>query len=337
MVFTFERSTGRALCGLAGMLPACLLLGAALLPETSAQTAAPGPGLGRPQVISTSSQHLRHFGFALVDAGFDDPLDAEVKTNYSDEVASFSTMAHVAVVSPSDPLQARLGQLNGLGMKAVLDVSSLFFVVIPDATTGSGSRLVLRADAYQRWQLFLFVNGTVVGTDTTAALYLADEPTWNGLPAADLQSVAGWVQASHPLVPSLVIEASAALDALVVPPEVDWLGFDRYGVLDPGSDPAYLADMATLRARLSSPQQRLVIVMETQWLSIYGTLGVSPSDMGGVAYNTWFYAENQPDVVALIGYLWPGGFDAPDQLGARELPTSVQDIYQQIGDVIGGG
>jgi len=40
--------------------------------------------------------------------------------------------------------------------------------------------------------------------------------------------------------------------------------------------------------------------------------------------------------VALIGYVWPGGVDAPNAQGARELPQSVRDEYERIGKLITG-
>jgi len=33
----------------------------------------------------------------------------------------------------------------------------------------------------------------------------------------------------------------------------------------------------------------------------------------------------------LVGYVWPGGLDGADQLGARGLPTNALDLFKEIG------
>ncbi|RMF73297.1 MAG: hypothetical protein D6738_09095 [Acidobacteria bacterium] len=80
----------------------------------------------------------------------------------------------------------------------------------------------------------------------------------------------------------------------------------------------------------------MVIVMDAQWRPDYFLLGWSQETMAEVAANYYTLAESDPDVIALIGYLWPGGLDLPVQLGARELPPVVQDEYVSIGRSILG-
>ena len=68
------------------------------------------------------------------------------------------------------------------------------------------------------------------------AFYLADEPAWNGISAADLRQAADLVKATFPTTPLMLIEAAPALGALVVPRSVDLIGFDQYGVAAPDAD-----------------------------------------------------------------------------------------------------
>ncbi|HHN74255.1 MAG TPA: hypothetical protein ENK10_03420 [Acidobacteria bacterium] len=281
-------------------------------------------------------KHLEHFGFALVDCGFDDPLDGVVKTNYADEVAPFSNIAHLCVFQPTDSIGGRLATFAALQMRAILSVESLFFNRVPDFSSPSGSRLTLRGDYLARWQQFLAVNGSVIDEDTVAALYLADEPFWNNCAAADLQAVADLLEASRPGIPTLIVEAAPALASLVVPASVDWIGFDHYGVLDPGSDATYLGELDLLKSRRSSAHQRVLLIMEAQWFPAYGIFGVTEDDLGAVALNYYALGQSDPAVIGMIGYLWPGGFDAPDQKGARELPASVQAVYAFLGHEIAG-
>ncbi len=46
--------------------------------------------------------------------------------------------------------------------------------------------------------------------------------------------------------------------------------------------------------------------------------------------------QRDPDVIGIIGYLWPGGFDDPKQKGARNLAKNVIDEHVRIGKVITG-
>lgn len=68
-------------------------------------------------------------------------------------------------------------------------------------------------------------------------------------------------------------------------------------------------------------------------MTLAGRAGVRPADMGAPAASSYRVAASDPDVVALIGYLWPGGIDPahPGELGARDLPDNVWQIYRQIG------
>ena len=43
---------------------------------------------------------VRYFGFAVIDCGWDDPLDDEAKTNYVDEISGFANVGHAPILSP---------------------------------------------------------------------------------------------------------------------------------------------------------------------------------------------------------------------------------------------
>ncbi|RME50298.1 MAG: hypothetical protein D6790_21405 [Caldilineae bacterium] len=219
------------------------------------------------------------------------------------------------------------------GLRALLNAEGVFFEEDPTAPAApyGGPPLVLRDDYRSRWE-DLVAEARLVGQRATlAAVFVADEPTWRGIAPGDLAAAYAVVEATLPDVPLLLIEAYPVLAQLQVPRSVDWVAFDRYGVLDPENDPAYLVDLCTLKDRRSRPDQRVVLVMEAQWLPEYGYFGVQPEAMASVAESYYRLANRDPSVIGMVGYLWPSELDAPGQLGARDLPESVRAVYRQIG------
>ncbi len=288
------------------------------------------PALLPPQGPPVEVPHIRYFGFAMVDAGFDDPLDSEYKTNYLDEVAKFCNTAQLAAFDPAEDITARLDAAAAVGVFPILHVQTILF-----ATSDTGT-LELHADYAARWQSFVALNSLVARAEQLACIYPVDEPVWNGVSAGDLAAACSLIDQTLPETPILIIEAPPVVDQLIVPIEADWIGFDLYGTLDPNTDETYQALTRTLRSRKTRADQKIVVVMETQWLPQYGQWGVQPGDMAGVAVSYTRFARRNKDVVAIIGYLWPGGFDQPDQLGARHLPPEVIEVYGIIGRWISG-
>ena len=277
--------------------------------------------------------HVQEFGFVGVGCDLVRP-GGPSSGDYLDEVAAFSTTAHLCprgetLDAAATDLAARIDRYAARGVRPFVDVQGLLFEPSGGVAPSGGPAVALAPTAEAVWEAFAAVLAARSGS--LAAVYLADEPTWNGVPAADLAQAARIVEATLPDVPILVVEASPALRDLVVPPEVDWVGFDRYGVADPNADAAYLADLAALKAARSRPDQRVALVLDAQWLPLFEEAGLSPGDMGGVAESYAALAARDPSVVALVGYLWPGGLDDPEQLGARELPAGVRETYREIG------
>ncbi len=142
------------------------------------------------QNVSEGTSHLKYFGYVGIDCGLDDPHDASTKTNYADEVSSFSNIAHVCVYGPTDDLRARLEHLKAHGLKSVLDFHGLFYELKGSGTAGgSGVNYDLYADHANRWNRFLNLNRSVLTPEYIAALYPADEPTWLGIFYAELDPV----------------------------------------------------------------------------------------------------------------------------------------------------
>jgi hypothetical protein len=292
--------------------------------------------IGPPEVDdpSAASTSVAWFGFVGVSCSVDDPHDEAGPADYLDETKGFTNIAHVCTFELD--MTDELAATRSAGVMAMLDVSALLWELVDgEAPSGSGRRYVLRGDAAASWADFADRNATVLDADHLAAIYLIDEPTWNGATPADLDRAAAIVEATHPDIPMMVIEAPDALVDAYFPDGVDWVGFDRYGTRDPNTDAAYLENVRALRSRTTEAQQH-VVVMDTQWLPIFEQVGLAPDDMAEVARNYLRYAKAHPEVVAIIGYSWPGGIDGPDHLGARNLPQSVQQVYVDIGEAIVG-
>ena len=276
----------------------------------------------------------RFFGFVAIDCGYDDPLDAEVRTEYVDEVSAFTNVAHVCVSGPDEDLSARLARLERAGLRAIVAIGPVLFTSVAGTSRADPTqRLALRSDAEARLARWFSVNAAVIDEVHVSSIYVADEPAWNALPMDDLAAAAAMLDAATELPLSLV-EAGDALDALAIPPEIDLVAFDRYDTPDPSTDATWLADLAQLIALRSRSEQRIVLVMDTQWRDYYGAAGVPPEAMAGVARSTIAVAARTPEVVGILGYLWPGGLDLPTQRGARELPSTVIDVYRELGRAV---
>lgn len=290
-----------------------------------------------PSVPVTDSTHIEYFGFVLIDTGWDDSTDNEPKTNYIDEVHAFSNIADILVVNPSDNIVSRIQQMDAVEVKSVLHLSEIFFEWI--STSGpSGADYALRTDYQSRWDTFVNTNNLSVNQDLIQAFYIGEEPTWNGISFAELKSAADYIKATLPDVPILIIEASAAINQLQIPNSVDWIGFDHYFVKDPNTNTVFRDELNNLKSKFSSEDQKLVLVMDAHFISAYhhDYAGISLAEMKGVANNYYALAKSEPKTIAIIGYFWPGGFDDPTAIGARNMPEDVKSNYIRIGKEITG-
>ncbi|MBA2611155.1 MAG: hypothetical protein H0U95_04235 [Bacteroidetes bacterium] len=281
--------------------------------------------------------HLKYFGFTLVDVGWDDPLDSITKTNYVDEVAAFSNVADILVVNPTDNIIARMQMMSNNQMKAILHVNEIFFKYVGPGGP-SGALYDLRSDYQARWNDFVSTNNLTNNHSMLQAFYIGEEPTWNSISYLELKAATDYMKATIPEVPNLVIEAYPILNNLQVPTSVDWIGFDHYFIKDPKNSSVFLNELATLKSKRSSQTQKIALVLDAHFISSlhldYG--GITEMQMKDVATSYYNLAQSDQDVVALLGYFWPGGFDDPGAKGARELPQNAKDEYMRIGKIISG-
>lgn len=272
-----------------------------------------------------------YFGFVLVDTRWDDPTDSEVKTDYLDEVSSFTNMSDILVVEPSDNIISSVKEVIDAWCSPMIHVSSLFFEIV-GTNSPSGTQYALRDDFKSRWDEFLIKNAEV--GSSMYHFYLGEEPTWNGISFEDLKAASDYIKTTKPASRLIIIEAAPAIEQLQVPISVDWIGFNHYFLADPYNDPTFRAEYDLLKSKRTNDEQRFVLVMDSHYIpEVHQDIfGIDIQDMKAVADAYLQLAEEEKgDVVALLGYVWPSGFDSPNAVGARHMPTQVLVRYKEIG------
>lgn len=284
-----------------------------------------------------NKNQLKYFGFVLVDTYWDDPTDSTNKINYADEIHTFSNIADILVVEPSDDLVNRILYMDSLEMKVILHLQSIFFEAIGRGGN-TGTIYGLRADYQQRWNQFVQLNSAVIHDNFIQSFYIGEEPFWNGISFQDFKAATDYVKQNKPNIPIMMIEAHPILDSIQIPTSVDWVGFDHYFIKNPNTDLNYQNELKALKSKLATIDQKIVIVMDAHYIPAYHGVaaGIGISEMGEVAKNYYELAQNEPKAIALIGYFWPNGFDTSDAIGARGMPESVKKEYRKIGNEISG-
>ena len=282
-------------------------------------------------LAAAAPAHLKHFGFYLVDVQIDDPLDGESKSNYIDEVAAFSNVAQLSAYYDSEDIRGRVRRMNDACVKPFISTQDIFFDRV-DGAAPSGNHYVLNADYRARWERFKAVNAEVFTPERVGSFYLLDEPTWNGVTFEQLDAVTRLFKSDCPDIPVMLVEAYKELPNLRIPVGVDLVGFDRYAVFKPSTDASFLADFATLKSKLSRPDQQILLTIDDRWEPEYRKYGVEPGDMAATVKDYYDLASSDTSVAGLLGFQWVGMADG--ELGVRNMPQNVRDLNVDIGKAI---
>jgi len=284
--------------------------------------------------IASNSDHIKFFGFTLIDTFWDDPTDTETKTNYKDEIYEFSNIADILVVNPSDNIVERMNEIANLQMKSVLHLNEIFFEQV--GTGGhSGTEYDLRNDYQERWNEFVAVNQLQSNQELVQTFYIGEEPTWNAISFSELKSATDYVKSTFANIPIMIIEAYPAIDELQIPSSVDWIGFDHYFIKDPKNDVTLRSELNLLKSKMNT-SQNVMLIMDTHYIHwAHGDVGgIELEGMKDVAKSYFKLAKEEPMVIGILGYFWPSGFDVSESIGARNMPQSVQEEYIRIGKII---
>lgn len=257
------------------------------------------------------------FGFVAVLCGHDDPHDNTARTDYSDEVAGWTSLNHVCLDTPAETTR-RLAATAGR-FTALLHVEPVFFE--------GGAHMARQAAAMDLWPIYA---EAIRAADVLPVFYLADEPILRGLDPSLLSRAAQMIRDTFPEARIAVVEAYLPDRPLVIPPEIDLWGFNAYTLRDPGADPGYMAELDRAEAALA-PHQSLILVADAMFTPVHSLAGLVPTDMADVALAYERLARARPRVAAMIGYTWVGGIDGPGELGLRDLPPEVRETWQEIG------
>lgn len=282
--------------------------------------------------FDNQNSHIEYFGFTIIDTYWDDPTDSETKTNYADEIYTFSNLADILVVKPNDNLVQRTQTFVDFELKAILHLNELFFELI-DTNSPSSSNYDLRPDYQERWKDFKKINQAILNTNYIGAFYIGEEPTWNGIAFAELDAVAQLLQTEFPNTPTMIIEAYPSLNDLQVPQTVDWVGFDRYFIENPNTNAEFQQDWNTLKSKLSNPNQKIMVILDSHYIDWahldFGNIEFT--QMNIIAKNYYELAKSDEKVIGILGYFWPNGFDITGSIGARGMPQHVKIEYERIG------
>jgi chitodextrinase len=287
---------------------------------------------GNAVIAQTAPSHLKFVGFYLVNTGVDDPTDGIAKTNYTDEVGYWTNLNQSLAYSPSQNITPDVNSMNAQCTKPFMACEQIFWHRV-DGNAPSGNNYDLYPDWQARWNTFKATNGGSLTATKIGCFYIADEPVWNGIPFNELDAVAQTIKNDYPTIPVFYVEAYNQLNSMQIPVSVDWVGFDQYDIFSPSTNSQYLSYLSVLKSKRSN-NQKIVIIGDTHWIPLYGTQGVSAGDMGATIQSYYDLAAGDPDVIGFIGYLWPGGFDEPGELGGRNLPAAVVNKLVSIGQSI---
>lgn len=294
----------------------------------------PQPPQPQPQpAVGSTTPSTRYFGYVGIDCGI----------SYLSEVASYTNLNHTCVYGP-ESIVARLQSANSRGTKAFVDLHFLLFQM-GGTPGGSGSGFDLRPDYQTRWSQFISNNPGVLNSTYIGAFYIAEEPTWLGISSAELQTVASMIRRDMPGLPLALIEAHQALDGLVVPLEVDWVGMDFYGAIDPRNttefqefewlNAQFASHYSQLKAKRSRADQKVILVFDGQWADLYGSVGYPQESLATFVRNYYLLMQSDPDVIAMLGYAYFSGLDS-GFIGLRDLPQVVKDANIEVGKAITG-
>lgn len=273
-------------------------------------------------VEENNVSHLKYFGFAITDCG----------TNYTNQVDDFVNLIDMC---PSDlsNLQSRVSSNILNNNKVLIHLQGLFVNAIADTSSPSGFRYEL-LDNYETLFSEWAANNAFLNSETVAAFDFVDEPAWNHMNMDDLATVAARIKMSFPTIPLMIIEAPDVIDQLIITDNIDWIGFDRYGTIDPKNDSEYLQRLNLIKSKRTNSNQKLVLIMESQWLDFYSDAGFEETILIDMANSYYELAKAETDVIALISYLLPSNFDTPDQKGFFDLLPEVKTAINTIGNDI---
>jgi hypothetical protein len=238
------------------------------------------------------------------------------------------------------------------GLRAALFLDKVLFKRFADAASpcrdAEGPLAThLRGNWQGRLARFARANGALVTPATTSFLVVLSEVNNTCTPLAEVEAAAVAVKAAFPGIPIVMgygRSPGAQPAPASIPPDIDWVGFYKYGTFDPNdpghpwnADDQYLVEFEGLLAKLGA-HQRVLLGPDAFWGTFLHAHLNSQNGPGSgwprwylqyVALNYERFALAQPKVVGMFLYRWTNR-DA-DLLGTASLPKAVRDRHREIG------
>lgn len=242
-------------------------------------------------------------------------------------ITSTSTYSNVISAIP-EPIDSDWALLQTNQMGTILYLGGFFDYSIEDAWS-------LRSDYVDFWDDFRDKHKLDDRISIVAAFNIMDEPTWNGVSAADLATACNLVKATYDETPIMIVEGWPSVSDIVVPITCDWLGFDQYYLSNPSTNATYLARYATIKAKRSA-NQKMVIVMDAFHGIVHTNAGISAADMEDIATDYYALATSDADVIAVLPFIWTDMDAGSVWDGTESLPAAVKAEHLRIGQLITG-
>lgn len=262
---------------------------------------------------------IHYFGyFASAFEGVGDPMDGCPSGDYTGCVADHANITSIAASTPAETAR-RLAEAQQLGMGAIVDAGSIFFI-------GGANTQPNCTNWKSAWDAF--ASAIKPYANTIVGFYLVDEPpagTMNGIcakPGGDGKNIiADEVSAISHDFPSahkmLVFEARLTLDddSWTIPNGVDWVGYDCYpGTFgqcydaSPGwkSVPYYLGRLKSIIRKSNLAYKPGLVLLPQGYL---GAADGSPTNQSALLARVErevSMVENDPDFVMIMPFTWQG-------------------------------
>lgn len=274
----------------------------------------------------TDGQYL--FGYAGVDENLSLYL-SEIEAN------NIPTNAQVLVTSsPADDIRPRLDFLRSRGQRVLVVLDLLLFLNDTNLNTPCGAGSWRHRLNYQaRLDNWLSLNGTHITPAYVAALVVNSEINNRCISSSSLDIVTQYVKEKLPsIAPVAGYGRSSGAKPLpdVIPSSLAGVAFFKYRTFDPQTDAAYQEDFNLLKSKLN-PEQRIILVADGFYDSGHAALGWPKWYLGHAALNYMRLAQNDPLVVGLLIFRWPGFNEGEFNPGTRDLPQNVRDRHRQVG------
>lgn len=186
----------------------------------------------------------------------------------------------------------------------------------------------LRSDYVSVWNYYASMMAPYI--NNIGAFYVMDEPYWNGISKADVETAAKLCKDTFPQIPTMIVEGYPVLDGSTnrdfngnymppfqMPSYIDYFGFDQYS-----NFPA-IVNLLQITHNHLLPGQKIVLVPQD-----YSESGSTDAQTASWAYDFYNLALSDPCIIGMEVFLWPSNAGLP--LSGPLTRAAYKDIGAQI-------